>query len=48
MSTFFYNLIEFPFLTSFWKLFAVPIPFYCLALFYRVFCPHGFSYGDKQ
>lgn len=45
MSTYFYYVIDFIFTSRFARLFMIPIPFYSIALFYRVFC---FTGGRKN
>lgn len=41
MSTFFWCIIDFIFETDFYKFLLLPVPFYCMALLYRVFYFRG-------
>lgn len=41
MSTFFYSIFDFLTSTPFVLFWAVPIPFYAIALMYRAFCFRG-------
>lgn len=37
MSTFLFDFLDFVFTTKFSVLFVIPVPFYCISLFFRAF-----------
>lgn len=37
MTTFLFDFLDFVFTTKFSVFFVIPVPFYCIALFFRIF-----------